>query len=208
MSTIDFITANYEALPGATTYFLIPPPPPKKKIKKKSCVSCFPMLPLIPVPLKMTFVSLFAWNKYPSPIPQAPWRASFTCLSLCLLDIRDKKWIYSEQLLWTMQLAEYLQHIHQIFAQRQLFFKGCLWSAGPLKMAFVSLFPWNKYPSPIPQTPWRAPLRVALCDLHLVKIYIHVLQGCNGQSVCYLYCHFIVTLVKKWSSKMNYLWIS
>ena len=55
------------------------------------------------------------------------WKHSaITFLSdqLCSLGIRDKKWIYSQQLLWTMQFAEYSQHICQIFAQRQLFRKG------------------------------------------------------------------------------------
>ena len=49
---------------------------------------------------------------------------TFLSDQLCSLGIRDKKWIYSEQLLWTMQFAEYSQHIRQIFAQRQLFRKG------------------------------------------------------------------------------------
>ena len=55
---------------------------------------------------------------------------TFLSDQVCSLGIRDKKWIYREQLLWTMQFAEYSQHIHQIFAQRQLFRKGILeiWS--------------------------------------------------------------------------------
>ena len=51
---------------------------------------------------------------------------TFLSDQLCSLGIRDKKWIYSEQLLLTMQFAEYSQHIRQIFAQRQLFRKGTL----------------------------------------------------------------------------------